>query len=99
MNIKEVVEGNLCREINDYVMLELRTAHTYIDKYNYKNRKKYSAFYTKDIDVMIENLISQTGASKLDLKDCIETYSDKIKELNVLKSKLRKMVAKSLVLV
>jgi len=98
MNVKEVLEGNLCREINDYVMQELRTAHVYIDKYNYKNRKKYSMFYTKDINVMIENLISQTGASKLDLEDCIKTYSGKIKELNVLKSDLKIKVKKSLIL-
>ena len=56
MNVKEVIEGNLCREINDYVMLEIRTAHTYIDKFNTKNRKKYAAFYTTNTNTIIENI-------------------------------------------
>jgi len=98
MNVKEVVEGNLCREINDYVMSELRTAHTYIDKFNTRNFKKYAAFYITDVNVMIENLISQTGANKSDLEDCIKTYSGKIEELNILKSNLKNKVKKSLIL-
>ena len=98
MNVKEVIEGNLCREINDYVMLEIRTAHTYIDKFNTKNRKKYAAFYTTNTNTIIENLIAQTGANKSDLEDCIKTYSGKIEELETLKIELKKMIMEQWIL-
>jgi len=98
MNAKEVVKKNLCVEIHDHVMSQLQEAKTYIDTFDYKKRKTYATFYTEDLSVVIENIISKTGASKKTVKDCISGYTKEIEQLKVLKEELKNMVKKELLL-
>lgn len=98
MNAKEVVKKNMCVIIHDHVMSELQKAKTYIDTFDYKKRKTYATFYTEDINVVVENLISKTGASKSELQECLNDYANEIKQLESLKKTLRTQVAQALLL-
>ena len=98
MNAKEVVKKNMCVIIHDHVMSELQKAKTYIDTFDYKKRKTYATFYTEDLDVVVENLISKTGASKAELQECLNDYVNEIEQLESLKNTLRTQVAQALLL-
>ncbi len=98
MNIKEVIKKNMCVEIHDHVMTQLQAAKTYIDTFDYKKRKTYATFYTEGLDVIVEDLISKTGASKSELQECLNDYAKEVEQLQSLKNTLRTKVTKALIL-
>lgn len=98
MNAKEVVKKNMCVEIHDHVMTQLQKAKTYVDTFDYKKRNTYKTFYTEGLGVIIEDLISRTGASKPELQECLNDYSNEIRQLEFIKLDLKNMVIKDLLL-
>ena len=88
----------MCVEIHDHVMSQLQEAKTYIDTFDYKKRKTYATFYTEGLNVIVENLISKTGASKSELQECLNDYTKEVEQLQSLKNTLRTKVTKALLL-
>ena len=98
MKASEVASRNNCVVIHDHIMKELQKGKTYISKFDYKKRNTYKTFYTEGLEVIIEDLISKTGASKIELQECLNDYSNEIQQLESLKKDLKSKVAKALIL-
>lgn len=96
MNKFDVEKKNLNIMINDHVMAELQKGKMYLDKFDFKQRKKYASFYTEDSSIIIEDIISNTGFSKEEISECINMYFDKLTELKEIKNTLRYKVASEL---
>lgn len=96
MNASEVASRNNCVVIHDHIMKEIQRGKTYIDTFNYSQRKRYASFYTEGESIMVEDLISKTCSSASDIQECLNSYSKELKELSSLKSELKYKVKKML---
>ena len=89
MTKSEVATKSVCAHIHDHIMKEIQSGMTYLDKFDTKQRKKYASFIQEDTAIMIEEIISKSGASKEDIEECLTTYFKEVERLKVIKKQLK----------
>ena len=89
MTKSEVATKSVCAHIHDHIMKEIQSGMTYLDKFDTKQRKKYASFIQEDTAIMIEEIISKSGASKEDIEECLTTYFKEVERLEAIKKQLK----------